>query len=931
MTPRSLSPLLLGLLLYGAFLLLQLTASLWVGWSWFDTLGLADVYLRVLGARVGTGLLAAAMVATLAGSVVVWALRLTENRPVLPSLGLQEGGLVRWLRRPGALRRTARQAVAVGALAAFVLGLGHGLTVLAWSTHLPFGLTEPVLGRDVAFHVYTVPVLEAALQVLLLGTWLGLGLGLTVLVVRGALTLAAPDPHRGRPAWVLRADPPARRLVASTVAGLAVLLAVGLLLDRHEALLPSPARPDGPTYTTVHVTLPMLLLRTGAGFVAAGLLFRGFDRLRGGSVLAAIAVVVVAGLAQPVAEGLVQRLVVVPNELELEQPYLAARVTQTRAAWGLDRVEERPLPGDDALDLSMIEAHRDTLEGIRLWDHEVLLESLRQLQEIRTYYEFVDVDDDRYVVDGRLRQTLLAPRELLPSSLPAEARTWTAERLVYTHGHGLVLAPANAVTHQGLPELWLADVPPQALHPDAPPLTAPRLYYGEATTDPVLVRTRRPELDYPTADGQAVTTYEGTGGLELGGLAHRVALALVLRELDLLTSAELVPTSRLLLHRQVVDRVRRVAPFLAVDGDPTLVIADGRLVWIVEGYTHTARWPLSTWATLEGRGLKVGATAVRNPVKALVDATDGSVRLYQVGSDPLLDAWTRALPGLIHPADELPDAVRAHLQVPEALLALQADLLTTWHMTDPRELFTREDAWAIPQATRQVRSGREAVGTDGPMRPYHVVLTLPGEDAPEFVAMLPLTPAGKPNLTAWLVARNDGEAYGRLRVYRFPKDRLVYGPAQVAARIRQDDAISEKITLWGQQGSRVVLGTLQVIPVGTGLLYVQPLYLRADDDAIPELTRVIVAHADRVAMGRTLDEAVASLVGVSRREPTGEAPRAQPPTASSGPPEDRLAEVQRAWREVEQARSRGDWEALGKGLEALGTLLEEDEPATPEE
>jgi uncharacterized membrane protein (UPF0182 family) len=501
------------------------------------------------------------------------------------------------------------------------------------------------------------------------------------------------------------------------------------------------------------------------------------------------------------------------------------------------------LPSGARAHISVLLA-RDTLENIRLWDYRPLLETYRQLQSLRAYYTFSDVDIDRYWVRGRQQQLMLAVRELEPTRLPPQARTWVNQHLVYTHGYGVVAAPVHRVSAEGLPELWVRDIPPRAEFSELQ-LHRPEVYFGELTRHYVIVDTRVPEFDYPRGDENVTTRYQGRAGIPLRGALRRLAFATRFGDARILLSTDLTPSSRVLFARAVPERLHRLAPFLRYDRDPYAVVADGRLFWIVDAYTTSDRYPYSQ---------PVGSfNYIRNSVKAVVDAYHGTVRFYLADpSDPVARVYARIFPGLFQPLSELPPSLRAHLRYPVDLFEVQAHVYATYHMRDPQVFYNREDSWAV---ANEIFADRPQ-----PVEPYYVTLRLPGAESarPEFVLILPMTPQRRDNMVAWLAARNDPPHLGELWVFTFPKDRVVFGPMQIESRINQDPSISQQLTLWNQQGSRVIRGNLLVVPVQRSLLYVEPLFLQAERSQLPELRRVVVTHGPRVAMAPTLEEALAA-------------------------------------------------------------------------
>jgi uncharacterized membrane protein (UPF0182 family) len=577
-------------------------------------------------------------------------------------------------------------------------------------------------------------------------------------------------------------------------------------------------------------------------------------------------------------------------------------------AWGLDDVEVRELSGESGLTIDDIEANEATIRNVRLWDRDPLLQTFGQLQEIRTYYDFVSVDDDRYWIDGLYRQVLLSPRELNPASLPT--RTFINERLTFTHGMGLTLGPVNQVTEEGLPVLFIKDLPPaSSVTLD---ITRPGIYYGELSGSYVFVNTNQEEFDFPSGEGNVFTSYEGTGGVKVGSWLRRFVLSMHFGSMKMFLSQDIGRESRALYHRNVRRRAAKALPFLQWDGDPYMVITDeGRLKWILDAYTVTNRYPYSA-------RVGQGANYMRNSVKVVIDAYDGDVQAYLADpDDPLIRTYASIFEGIFQPLDSMPPDLRAHIRYPEDLFRGQAALYTTYHMAEPEVFYHREDQWQVPTVAR-MEDARD---------PFlrHIIMTLPGEDSEEFILMTPFTPRGKDNLSAWMVARNDGEHYGELMVYRFPRQSLVFGPTQVVNRINQDTEISRQVSLWDQRGSQVIRGNLLVIPIEESLIFVQALYLRAEGGRIPELKRVIVAYENQVAMEETLERSLARLFGgavdtESRPAATLEAAAAARPALPESVAE--LARQAGEHYEAAMAAQRtGDWARYGTEMRRVGELL----------
>jgi hypothetical protein len=663
----------------------------------------------------------------------------------------------------------------------------------------------------------------------------------------------------------------------------------------------------GASYTDLHTSLPALRISAViAGLAAIAVLIGG---LRGQlglyAVLAIAGYLGVAILGRGLVPLVVQKFVVAPTELTRETPYLRHHILATRQAWGLDSVEIRELAGEASLTLADIRAHAPTIENVRLWDREPLLQTFGQLQEIRTYYDFVSVDDDRYWIDGKYRQVLLSPRELNAASLPT--RTFINEHLTFTHGMGVTLSPVNQVTPEGLPVLFIKDLPPVSTV--SLKLTRPQIYYGELTQPYVFVGTRQREFDHPSGEANVYTAYKGKGGVPVGNVLRRAILATHFGSSKILFSGDITSQSRVLYNRTIAGRAKKALPFLIFDGDPYLVLAaDGTLKWILDAYTATDRYPYA-------ERLRDGTTYMRNSVKLVIDAYDGSLTAYvSAPQDPLIRTWARIFPGIFTSLDSLPADLKAHIRYPDGIYRIQTSLYTTYHMDAAEDFYHREDQWQIPTVT-------EAEGSVPFMR--HIIMRLPEEKNAEFIYMVPFTPRGKDNLAAWMVARNDGGVYGKLRVYRLSRQSLVFGPRQIVNRINQNTEIARQVSLWDQRGSQVIRGDLLVIPIEESVLYVQPLYLRAEGGRIPELKRVIVAYQNQVVMQETLEGALAELFGGStgpRRPPTP-AIATEPATRDTGLAT-LAAEARRRYEAALQAQREIDWARYGEEMRRLGEVLE---------
>ena len=885
----------LGIALVVLFLLLPGAVSTLTSWWWFREIGFQVVFLR----RVTTQANLFLGVLAVTSGFVYLNLRVAQ-RGVVPHPLVVLGG-------PSALQfDVTRAARRVTPSVALLIGLIAGVGAMpAWSLVLqalnrtPFGATDPVFSRDIGFYVFVLPALSAALALLLTLAAITCALVVLIYYLRGDLIV------RRR---LVRIEREAGIHLASLVAALFLLMAAQLWLVDAPNLLYSTTGPlVGASYTDLHATLPALRVCAVAALAAAALAVAGGlrERLPRYALVGVGLYALVAIVGRGIVPAAMQKFVVAPTELTRETPYLSAHIAATRAAWGLDSVEIRDLGGEAALTLADLRANGPTIQNIRLWEHDPLLQTFGQLQEIRTYYDFISVDDDRYWIDGKYRQVLLSPRELNPASLPT--RTFINEHLTFTHGMGLTLGPVNQVTEEGLPVLFIKDLPPTSTV--SLRVTRPQIYYGELTGDYVFTGTHQREFDYPSGDADVYTPYHGTGGVRVRNLWRRLIFSAAFESSKILFSQDITDSSRILYNRQIVERAEKALPFLSFDGDPYLVIAgDGTLKWILDAYTTTDQYPYA-------QSLPDGTTYMRNSVKVVIDAYNGTVKAYVAApADPLIRTWARVFPGILLPLDSLGTDLRAHLRYPHDLFRIQTALFATYHMDSPVDFYHREDQWQIPVTA-------EASGTVPFMR--RIIMKLPGELQEEYVYMVPFTPRGKDNLASWMVARNDGAEYGKLRVYRLSRQSLVFGPTQIGNRINQNTEISQQVSLWDQHGSQVLWGDLLVIPIHEALLYVQPLYLRAAGGKIPELKRVVAAYQDQVAMGESLDEALGALFGgapVSHAGPLAETAAAAPGGGTAAL-QALVAEARQHYDAAMTAQRAGDWARYGSEIKALGAVL----------
>ena len=886
-----------------AFLLLWWAAAkvltLYADYLWFDSLTYGSVFTTELWAKVTLGVCTFLITALWLAGHVVLATQLS------PTHGFQIKGLP-WVLSGQKIRRVLHLAAVVfGVVVGFGFAQGaaaHWYEVLQFLDRAPFGWSDPVLGHDAQVYVFVLPILGQLKAYVI------------AMAVFGAIGAAATYFISGAIGWqYARITRAATTHLAALVAMLLIAVALGYWLDRYDLLLSSRGTVFGAGYVDVHVRLPVFAFMAGASVVAAVVVLAAGIRMKpkvaGVAVGLLVAVHFIAVWSYPTFQ---QRFDVDPNELEREMPYLEHNIKATRFAFGLADVDVREFPAGGSLTPEAVQAERGTVDNIRLWDWRALKPTYQEIQGLRTYYRFNGVDIDRYHVGGEYRQVSLAVRELEQTLLQEKSRTWVNLHLQYTHGYGLCMSPVNAVTESGMPELWIRDIPPHATGPLAEPnqevMPNPAVYFGESTQNYVFVRTDEKEFDYPGKDKNFYTRYKGRAGVALNSWARRLLFAYYFGDWNILLTDSFTPETRVLWARRVHARVRRLAGrFLQLDQDAYPVISNGRLVWVIDAYTRTDRFPYSAPAG----SARVRTNYIRNAVKVAVDAYDGSVTFYVADpKDAVVQVARRIFPDLFRDLSEMPESLRAHLRYPIDLLDIQAGQYLTYHMTDPRVFYNREDLWQRPS--------EQYGGQTLSVKAYYIIMTLPGETEPEYLLMLPFTPRGKDNMVGWMAGRCDGEQYGKLLVYQFPKDRLVLGPRQIEANIDKNDAISQQITLWGQKGSRVIRGNLLVIPIRDAVLYVEPLYLDSEQTRFPELKRVIVASKDRVAMRETLDEALAAVFGAA---PTPGKPTTPPPDTVA--PSAQGKRAHELFEKAQQQLRQGDWAAYGKTMQELGRLLQD--------
>ncbi|MGA8087879.1 MAG: UPF0182 family protein [Terracidiphilus sp.] len=731
------------------------------------------------------------------------------------------------------------------------------------------GPGDPIFGKSLSFYFFTLPALH------FLFGWL-LMIAVLVCAIAGLFILFTGSSQLFREGAYGSSSLPWRAFSAAA-AFLLIVVAMRTWLSRFDTILADHTVFSGVTYTDDHLILGGLLVVCAALILGAGIAASNiFLRPRVSRLLAAPVPAVACFLVVQVSAWYMSSFIVKPNELVREQPFIGHNIQFTRQAFNLDQIAQHEFPADVTVESADAANNQPTLQNIRLWDWHALQDTLRQIQEIRTYYDFPDIDIDRYEINGEERQVMLATRELNIEKLPESSRNWINEKLIYTHGYGITMNPVNGFTSEGLPTLLLSNMPIQSMVPSIQ-VKRPEIYFGQLTNTDVYVKTRQKEFDYPQGETNSMATYEGTGGIELGSFPRRLLIAFDRDDLTKLPfSDDISAQSRLLMRRNILDRVRTLAPFLTYDSDPYIVVGDdGRLSWMLDAFTTSDSYPYSTHYTLGNDQINY----MRNSVKVVIDAYNGTTTFYVFDpDDPIIATYRSIFPQLFKDASTMPPDLRRHVRYPELLLRLQAAAYGLYHMTDPGVFYNREDLWTVASEVGMTSSGDQAAQ---PMDPNFVLMKLPGESSTEFIEILPFTPSNRNNLIGWIAGRSDGAQFGKSVVYDFPKTRLVDGPLQIEARIDQNAQLSGQLSLWNQQGSRVRRGTLIVIPCGKALIYAEPIYLQAERSPMPELRLVVLALQDRLAYGSTFEAALRSLFG---GEVSSLATESSAPAQSSGIP-----------------------------------------------
>jgi uncharacterized membrane protein (UPF0182 family) len=894
--------------------------SYWVDLLWFRSLGYGDVFWRTRFLQ--WGIFAGFTIATFIVLFGVFSVLKRAHANDMPAahtifIGGQQ------LQLP-VVRALSTLAMVVAGLISLAAGTAMAAQwanfALYWFTpQATTGIADPIFHRSLHFYFFTLPVWQ------IVSGWL---LMLAVIsVIIAALFLMVTGGARALQSNHGLSIPLAWRGLSITVAFLLAVMACRVYIGRFDLLFAHHTIFDGVTYTDAHVNVTGLLIVCFALLIGAAIaLAAGVIKPGGRWLVIAIAPAALCYVGVGLSSWYVTTFIVNPNQLDRERPYIANNIELTRDAYDLAHFTQREFSPATDPDAAEPEKNKATLDNIRLWDVQALRDTLRQVQEIRTYYDFPDIDIDRYQINGSLREVMLGTRELNVDKLPVSSRNWINDKLIYTHGYGITMNTVNGFTPEGLPQLLLSNMPVESTVPSLT-VVRPEIYFGEMTNTNVYVNTHQQEFNYPEGQSNNLTNYSGTGGIRMGGFLRRTLLAFDRGDVAKVPfSDDIDSNSRLLMRRNIRERVAALAPFLTYDPDPYMVVGeDGHLTWVIDAFTTSDTYPYSTHYNLQGGSVNY----MRNSIKVTIDAFDGNVTFYVFDKeDPLINAWRAIFPSLFKDESQMPDWMQKHMRYPEMMLTLQADAYGLYHMTNPEVFYNREDQWSVATQTSLGDNGEQITQT---MEPNFVLMTLPGETNLEFVEILPFTPINRNNMIGWIAARSDGANYGKAVVYNFPKTKLVDGPQQIEARIDQNAQLSSQLTLWNQQGSHVRRGSLLVIPCGRALLYAEPIYLQAQRSPMPELRLVVLALQDKLGYAPTFEGALSALFGSgsSTLDTSDTSEVQQPAPASNGQPQPPMSlnsligQAGRDFADYQRLTSQGRLSEAGQKLDDLKRVLDQ--------
>jgi len=887
--------------IFGLFILfiviLLILSGLYADWLWFDSLGYLSIYKTVLFSKIALGFIV----------FIVFLSFLLLNFLIIR-------------------KRVNITSKKIYLLIIFIISILAGFisstfwfVVLKFLNFTELGFVDPIFKNDIAFYIFTLPFYNYVLSTLLiLITVITIMTAATYILSNNTGKTIRSDPKQNTPfsygqrLLQIKVDIPKKiRIHLALLIGLLLLIFSAFFYLKRFSILFSPrGAVFGAGFTDVTIILPLYsilaLVTLLMGFIAfAHIFIKNIKLLIGGIVF-----IFILSFAGNIVAGLVQSLYVEPNEFNLEEQYIGYNIEHTLFAYGLSDVKTKDFPVTYDLDINSINKNKATIDNVRLWDWKPLLTTNKQIQLFRTYYEFLDVDVDRYKLNEKVVQLMISPRELDQNQLDIKARTWVNKKFVYTHGYGVVVSPVNKVSSDGLPELFVKDIPPKTEF-DELKILQPRIYFGEQSNDFIIVNSKTKEFDYPLGNENKFTIYNGTDGIQLSNILTKGILSLRLGSLNMFISSAITKDSKVLFNRDIIERTTTLAPFIKYDSDPYIVIDNGKLFWIIDAYTVTNKFPYSETT--------LGINYIRNSVKVVVDAFNGNVDFYVLDNDdPLIKNYAKIFPELFKNLDDMPDGLKEHIRYPEDLMRIQTEVYGTYHMENSQVFYNREDVWRTP---KEIYSNNEIE-----LRPYYVVFKLPGAEKVGFFLITPLVPRGKQNMIAWFVAHSDPEDYGKLEVFKLSKQELIYGPMQIEARIDQDTEISQLLTLWGQQGSEVIRGNLIILPIEESFLYIEPIYLKASaSGALPQLKRVIVAYGDEIAMEKTLEEALTAIfkgkieeVGIKTKEILQE----KIPKSLS----DKFNQASILYDEAQEALTQGNLIKYAEKIEELGRIFDQKNP-----
>ena len=891
---KNIKWIIIGLILLGLIAVIGI-ASIYIDLIWFKSVQYIAVFWKILLTRGIVMLFFVAVFFVLSFLNLSYARRFAPDFQVEISQEEFERPEIQLYKSLQNIKVNKKLVFWFSLLVALFMGFSEGANwekILIYLNRTSFGITDPVFNRDIGFYMFSLPFWEYVRN------WLSFALTIITVVVGAIYILKKAVKYEYK------------KLIIETPVKVHLSLLIGLILilkswqywlNTYKILYSTRGVIFGAGYTEIYASLLALRILMVLALACAVLFFVTARRQDWKLPILGLAVLIgVSILLRGIYPEIIHRAVVLPNESTKERPYILNNIEATRIAYGLDKIKEEEFPVKEEISFEDIEKNKETIGNIRLWDWRPIQQTLKQIQAIRLYYDFYSVDIDRYYFNGTYQQVMISPRELDSAKIPEKARTWINERLTYTHGYGVVVNPVNKISGEGLPYLLIKDIPPVSSVNIT--ITRPEIYYGEITKGYVVVKTKAKEFDYPKGDDNVYSTYEGSGGLPVSSLWRRILFSIKYSNLQILLTANFTPESRIMIYRNIQERVKKVAPFLSYDNDPYIVISkEGKLFWIQDAYTISNNYPYST-------PFKGYFNYIRNSVKVIIDAYNGTMNFYIVDQkDPLVKVYQNIFPQLFKNFDQMPDDLKEHIRYPKDLFQIQAELYSTYHMLDADVFYNKEDYWNIPN---EIYAENEIK-----VEPYYIVTKLPGHQREEFILMTPFTPSTKDNMIAWLAAKNDLPEYGDLIVYKFPKEKLIFGPMQIEARIDQDSEISQQLTLWGQKGSTVIRGNLLVIPIEKSIIYVEPLYLRAEKGEIPELKKVIVSNGSVVMMGNNLEDALGKLFARTFKEKEAVV------TGEEKTLKDLVKEAAGYFENAQGFSREGDWAKYGEELEKLENTL----------